>query len=246
MNRNQSLRMPQTMQGIQIRRQLRRPRERRLRKARRPVLRFSVTAWAKLQFMRDQGPTEVGGFGITSADDLLFVEDVYLLRQSCTSVTVKFDDVAVAEFFEDQVAAGRKPDQFARIWIHSHPGDSASPSFVDERTFRRVFGRCDWSVMFILAKGGQTFARIRYGIGPGGQIEIPVHVDFGKPFAASDAEGWQREYASTVQVLELMHPPVKSGQAAGIGSALPDLVSEELFFDQYTLGRRDHESLGSV
>src|SRR4051812_35743192 len=38
-------------------------------------LRFSPTAWAKLLFLRDIGDTEVGGFGITPADDLLFVED---------------------------------------------------------------------------------------------------------------------------------------------------------------------------
>jgi len=36
------------------------------RSPRRPKLRFSPTAWAKLLFLRDRGPTEVGGFGITS------------------------------------------------------------------------------------------------------------------------------------------------------------------------------------
>ena len=40
-----------------------------------PTLRFSPTAWAKLLFLRDLGDTEVGGFGISAADDLLYVED---------------------------------------------------------------------------------------------------------------------------------------------------------------------------
>ena len=57
-----------------------------------PTLRFSPTAWAKLLFLRDLGPTEVGGFGISAADDCLRIEDVQLVRQSCTSVTVHFDD----------------------------------------------------------------------------------------------------------------------------------------------------------
>ena len=39
-----------------------------------PRLRFRPTAWAKLLFLRDAGPTEVGGFGISAPDDLLLVE----------------------------------------------------------------------------------------------------------------------------------------------------------------------------
>ena len=43
-----------------------------------PTLWLSPTAWAKLLFLRDQGETEVGGFGIASPDDLLHVEDIQL------------------------------------------------------------------------------------------------------------------------------------------------------------------------
>ena len=97
------------------RRLLRRPRENRTRSRRRPRMRFSPTAWAKLLFVRDRGSTEVGGFGITPTDDLLHVEDFRLMQQTCTAVSVAFDDTAVAEFFEEQVDLGRRPEQFARI-----------------------------------------------------------------------------------------------------------------------------------
>lgn len=200
---------------------------------RRPVLRFSPTAWAKLLCLRDQGPTEVGGFGITTADDLLYVEDVCLVSQTCSVVSVKFDDIAIAEFFESQVESGRRPEQFARIWIHTHPGDSPSPSHVDERTFRRVFGRCDWAVMLIVAQGGQTYARIRYGVGPGGSLEIPTQVDFSQPFAASDSAAWQSEYAASVRPLEMLPasmPPV---------GVLTTVSSADFLFDQYTLERSE-------
>jgi len=53
-----------------------------------PALRFSPTAWAKLLYLRDLGETEVGGFGISAADDLLCIEDVELVRQVCTGVSV--------------------------------------------------------------------------------------------------------------------------------------------------------------
>ena len=44
-------------------------------------LRFSPTAWVKLLFLRDAGESEVGGFGITASDDLLFIKDVQLVGQ---------------------------------------------------------------------------------------------------------------------------------------------------------------------
>src|SRR5580698_5955450 len=103
---------------LKLRRLLRRPRETRVRPRSRTRLRFSPTAWAKLLYLRDRGPTEVGGFGIAPANDLLCVEDVGLVRQSCTVVSVAFDDSSVAEFFDEQVDVGRRPEQFGRIWCH--------------------------------------------------------------------------------------------------------------------------------
>ena len=164
----------------------------------RPVLRFSPTAWAKLLFMRDVTDNEVGGFGITEAEDLLFVTDFTLVKQKVTAVSVSFEDESVANFFEDQVEAGRKPEQFARIWLHSHPGNSPEPSMTDEQTFARVFGSCDWSVMCIVAQDGGTYARLRFNAGPGGEVKIPVCVDYGYEFDAADFEVWKQQYKVNV------------------------------------------------
>lgn len=113
-------------------------------------LTFTPTAWAKLLFLRDFGDTEVGGFGICPNHPLL-VEDIQLVEQTWAWAFVSFDDESVADFFDDQVNAGLCPEQFGRAWIHTHPGESAQPSTVDERTFTRVFGRANWVVMAILA-----------------------------------------------------------------------------------------------
>ena len=78
-------------------------------------LRLTPYAWRKLLFLRDLGPTEVGGFGISSPDDLLLVQDISLVRQLCSAVTVKFDDQAVADHFDDFVDLGCTPERFARI-----------------------------------------------------------------------------------------------------------------------------------
>lgn len=173
-----------------------------------PTLRFSPTAWAKLLFLRDLGPTEVGGFGISAADDCLRIEDVQLVRQSCTSVTVHFDDAAVADFFDSQVDQGLPPSRFGRVWIHTHPGSSATPSLRDEETFAGSFGSVDWALMFIVAQEGQTYARLRFNIGPGGSLEIPVAVDFSRDFTASDHAAWKAEYERCVMPPELQTPAI--------------------------------------
>lgn len=181
----------------------------------RPVLRFSPYAWAKLQWFCHHGDTEIGGFGITAEDDLLLIQDFVTVRQRVSSVSVSFDDEAVADFFEDQVDAGRRPEQFGRLWLHTHPGDSADPSCTDEETFTRVFRGCDWAVMFILARGGATYARLRFNVGPRGQDVIPVQIDYSVPFAASHEQSWLEEYNGNIEP-ERPHPLLtRTGGNAG-------------------------------
>jgi hypothetical protein len=178
------------------------------------LLRFSCYAWAKLVFLRDLGPTEIGGFGITTPEDCLLVEDICLVRQRATGVTVRFDDLAVADFFDRQVDLGRMPAQFARIWIHTHPGNSPFPSMTDEATFARCFGQADWSVMFILACGGKTYARLHFRAGPGGDLVLPTEIDFSQTFAAASTNRWETEYGDNIVWAEgrLQPPPDADGQ----------------------------------
>lgn len=162
------------------------------------TLRFTPYAWAKLVYFCHAGDTEIGGFGLSDPDDPLLVTDLLTLKQATTSVSVDFDDEAVADLFEQQVDLGRRPEQFARIWCHTHPGSSPNPSSVDEETFAEVFGRCDWAVMFILAKGGQTYARLRFNTGPGGEMLIGVGIDYHQPFGGSDQAVWADDFKQHV------------------------------------------------
>jgi len=168
--------------------------------SRSPCLRLNPAAWAKLLYLRDLGETEVGGFGISAADDLLYVEDIQLVRQTCDMASVAFDDQSVADFFDRQFDAGIQPFQAGRIWTHTHPGACPQPSMTDEETFARVFGRTDWAVMFIVARGGQSYARLQFNVGPGGGMQIPVEVDYQHAFKGSDHAAWAKEYAANVDV----------------------------------------------
>ncbi len=170
------------------------------------TLRFAPLAWLKLQWFCHAGRTEVGGFGISAADDLLYVEDFVTVGQHATPIGVRFDDAAVADFFDGSVDRGLKPEQFARIWVHTHPGDSPEPSGTDEETFLRSFGRCAWAVMCILSRTGRSYGRLAFAAGPGGQLYLPVAVDWiawpetiagaGK---LNDLIGeWQQEFVANV------------------------------------------------
>ena len=150
-------------------------------------------------FFRDRGQTEIGGFAVTSKDDLLRVVDFVTVKQEVSMASVVFDDESVADFFEAQVDAGRKPEQFARIWLHSHPGNSPEPSHTDQETFHRVFGKCEWAVMFIVARNGKTSARLRFNVGPRGEIVIPVQVDYSALFSAANPEAWEAEYQANIK-----------------------------------------------
>ena len=180
-----------------------------------PVLCFSPTAWAKLLFFRDRAETEIAGFGITQADDLLYIEEFATVKQEVTTASFVFDDAAVADFFDQQVDASRKPAQFARILIHTHPGDSPTPSGTDEENFQRVFGGCEWAVMFILAQAGKTYARLRFNVGPGGEVLIPVQVDFSQPFSGSGHQAWEAEYQANIQTVSWSLFPDKTMKELG-------------------------------
>ncbi len=94
---------------------------------------------------------------------------------------------------------GRKPEQFGGCWLHTHQGASPCPSGTDEDTFKRGFGHWQWAAMFILANDGETYARLRFNVGPKGDTVIPVLIDGSQPFGASDHEAWQIEYDNNIQ-----------------------------------------------
>jgi proteasome lid subunit RPN8/RPN11 len=182
-----------------------------------PCLTFSPLAWLKLQYFCHAGNTEIAGFAISAKDDPLYVEEFLTVRQRTSPVTVALDDQAVADYLDHCVDAGLPPQRALRIWIHTHPGDSAEPSSTDEETFARVFGSCDWAVMCIVSRRGDTYARLSLRVGPGAEVMLPVRVDWSDwpavlsvpalaiadPFAH-----WRQEFADHVQRLGEPQRPV--------------------------------------
>src|SRR5205814_9754162 len=126
------------------------------------ALTFSPLAWLKLRLFMHADNVEIGGFGISKTDDLLYIEQFVTVKQTVSCVTVEFDDAAVADHFDHCADRGIAPSRSGRVWIHTHPDISPQPSFTDERTFKRAFGNCDWSVMAIVARDGASDARLSF------------------------------------------------------------------------------------
>jgi proteasome lid subunit RPN8/RPN11 len=208
-----------------------------------PRLTFSPRAWLKWQYLCHRGPTEIGAFGLSRAADLLYVEDLIVVKQSTTTVSVAFDDAAVADLFDAMADAGVAAECFARIWLHTHPGASVTPSGVDEETFRRVFGGPHWAVMAILGRTGRTSARLKFNTGPGGAVEIPTVVDWAAwpAFAESGdlpraVEQWRDEYdrfVHPVPVMPLLAPgePSKARTISPVAAGFDNwLFGDDPFF----------------
>lgn len=163
---------------------------------------FTPYAWSKLLYFRDAGPTEVGGFGV--AEDVerpLLITDFAVVHQECTWAFTSFDEESVDDHYDSYRARLWADQQFGRVWIHTHPGDSPDPSMVDEKTFRTRFGDADWAVMFILARGGQSYARLRTSSVSGFTINTMLDVDviYSAPYPAAEHRLWSEEYKEKVR-----------------------------------------------
>lgn len=172
-------------------------------------IQFTPYAWAKLLYMRDKGPTEVAGYGITATDDPLLVTDFVLVKQECTVVTFDLDANDSVEHMETMMDKGLMPWQYANILIHTHPGDSPSPSGTDENNFNKSFSHPNWAVMFIIAEGGECYCRLKINVGPGSIRELDVCVDWSQDFEGTNKEDWATEYSSNVK--EIASPFLMTG-----------------------------------
>jgi hypothetical protein len=52
--------------------------------------------------------------------------------------------------------------------------------------------------MFIIARNGDVYARLRFNTGPGGEIELSTTIDYDTDFPASDRGSWEQEFFKSV------------------------------------------------
>lgn len=171
---------------------------------------FTPYAWAKLVYYLKEADTEVGGYGLTSSDDLLYVYDFNLILQESSVTTCEFDNVGLADYQCDMAEQGIAPEECMRIWIHTHPGQSPHPSGTDEDTCKQVFGKTSWGVMCIVSESLHTYARLVFSAGPGMGVEIPVAIDWKAPVEAPNYDECAADLEEYVTKKVYTFKPTKS------------------------------------
>jgi len=167
-------------------------------------LKLTITpyAFSKIHYIAGLGDTEISGFGVSSIANPLRIEDFCLIKQTAGWASSDLDDDDIARYFLEQVDLGRQPIEFSRIFIHTHPAGGTSPSGVDNETFAKSFGECDWRVMLILsrdlAQHTCSFVAAIRGMGVTVEQPIPFSVDYGLPFKGTDFDAWKTEYETYI------------------------------------------------
>ena len=187
-------------------------------------LRLTPYAWEKLLFMRDSLTTEVSGLAIADANDLLLVHDILIPRQEVTAASTKFDRSHLAELTAEladpEGEYKLRVDQFMRVWIHTHPGMSPTPSPRDVETFysKADFGAASWGVMLILGSQGRYHCAYRFtdAGGKNREVEVPVVTAEGVDFPGVDEQvraQWAQDISERVtQVYPAVVPYGVPGQ----------------------------------
>lgn len=167
-----------------------------------PTLTFSPQAWLKILYMKNSADTEVSGFGISKADNPLYVEDFITVKQECTAVTTDMDEQALDKYLEEmEEVRGLPISSFYRIWIHTHPNMSPSPSGTDEENFSTMFKSCTWAIMVIVGKDEEVYARLQLNkvdVVSRLEMELNTEVDW-MSLSADLQESWQTELKENIK-----------------------------------------------
>jgi len=99
--------------------------------------------------------------------------------------------------------------------------------------------------MFILAQGGQSYARLRFNTGPCAEFEIPVGVDYSQSFDGCQPELWEEEYLDHVQ-LHSPSPPTTPGFDPHPASPLPEEPPEAWYSDWFDYAQGDDHPQGNI
>lgn len=165
-----------------------------------PELLFSEYAWHKLKYLYDKSvdkKTEISFCGISTAEKPLYVKDVVMPKQKGHSTETEWDSEDISEFVNQMLDKGYKPEEFFRIWIHTHPGFSCNPSGHDEKQIVELFGNVNFGVMAIMGKDHKMSAHLILNYKSLRTItEIPVKYEL--PDYSEHHEKWDEEIEEAI------------------------------------------------
>lgn len=126
---------------------------------------ISFNANQKLRAYINNVSKEVGGFGsIVRYADYLYVEDVFLIRQTVTSATTDLTAKGLGEFYRDRIKSDPNYDMSKdKLWWHSHANMDVFWSTVDAATindFDQLVDENNWMVSIVGNHKGELLGRV--------------------------------------------------------------------------------------
>ena len=178
---------------------------------------FTPYAYAKMIYMRDKQANEVSCMAITP-NTLNIIEELYFPRQEVQSAYVDIDEDGLALMCDELAQKGLQPEQFMRIWIHTHPKSmGATPSGRDRQCMEESFSTPDWAIMMIFSQNGESFAELRMNKPFLMTQKLDIFVDYSSPFPASNKAEWDKEYEKNVKPFQ--HKATQYNAQNGYGYA---------------------------
>lgn len=159
------------------------------------MIRFSPAAYQKIVYFL-QKDVEVGGFCLTDGD---LVTDFIVVEQESSGATFDFTKEGIEDYLDEMTNLGYTPKECFRIYLHSHPGNSAEPSGPDWENFYKLMGSYPWFCMLIIAKDQSKYGYIKLTQGIGVECEIDWDVDWTIPCEAVDFEQLELEFTTKVK-----------------------------------------------
>lgn len=172
----------------------------------RQTLKFTPLAWLHYQFLCHAGPTEVGAYGVHLPGDPFTVNHLWVPKQECSAAFVQCDDEAWEDFLLSERGGGFVKGRPVPIWLHTHPGSSATPSGFDEKNWREEHGKegqCPLALFGILARYGETYGRAQSNAPYKFTAELDFEVLWDKfpdyaDVIREEMAGWKAEYDAKV------------------------------------------------
>jgi len=136
----------------------------------------------------------------------LRIEELVLVKQEVTSMSVDLDMTWWADKQSDLFATREIQPWQSSVWIHTHPAGVNRPSQTDETTMRESFGSWDFAIMLILTREGHFHARLDFDHAfPWGEtarynVDCEVKVDWSNAEAVTeeDLKVWEKEFKERV------------------------------------------------
>lgn len=174
---------------------------------------FSAYAWEKLRAVRDTDgqKTEVTCYAICKdPENPYYIHDLMFPKQACGMAHV---DIEMGDF-EDKIdqlldSEVEHPYQVNSIWIHTHPGSSATPSSKDMETFEEKKPDL-FFIMLIVSNTDEYTARMKVK-NSDTTLFLPVEVDGEYVPTEEDKKEWDSIYRECVNIADRSstHPDSK-------------------------------------